>query len=92
MALQTISQLIWGPSNALPATSIEQPVPIMAGIVPPAPVTPPETWSDLVCTINQAVTAHPVVAALGIVAGYFLLKGEDQKRKTAARTQTRRTR
>lgn len=88
MAVQTVSQMIWGPSASIPDFSIEQPIPVMSGIVPPAPVAEPETWSEILCSVNQAVTAHPVVAALGIVAGYFLLKDSEKKPKTT----TRRTR
>jgi hypothetical protein len=93
MAVQTVSSLIWGPSASIPQASIEQPVPMLAPQVPPAPVTN-TSWGDIFCSINQAVTNNPMWAALGIVLGYFLIKNEDKPKPTAAQTRatTRRTR
>ena len=77
MAVQTVSSLIWGPSASIPAFSIEQPVPMLVDQVPPAPVIT-TSWGSILCRINQAVTDHPVLAVLGIVASYLFIKSEPQ--------------
>jgi len=86
MAVQSIPQLITGSTGTVPQAAIEQPVPMMAGIAPATPTAPGPSWSGIICSINQAVTNHPVLAVLGIVAGYFVIRGEKKP------THTRRTR
>ena len=91
MAVQTVSSLIWGPSASIPQVSIEQPVPMLASQVPPAPVSD-TSWGSILCSINQAVTNHPVWAVLGIVAGYLFIKSEPKPATARTRATTRRTR